>query len=89
MTALYAGLSARVNRFLFWEQGLSADRVTTDAEADLESGKADLIAIGKGFLANPDLVARWKAKAALNSPDPTTFYTPGAKGYTDYPALVA
>jgi N-ethylmaleimide reductase len=57
------------------------------AEADLASGKADLIAVGKGFLANPDLVARWKASAALNPPDPNTFYTPGAKGYTDYPAL--
>jgi N-ethylmaleimide reductase len=57
------------------------------AEADIASGKADLIAVGKGFLANPDLVTRWKNKGALNAPDPTTFYTPGAKGYTDYPAL--
>ena len=59
------------------------------AEADLEAGKADLIAFGKAFLANPDLVARWKAKAQLNAFDASTFYTPGAKGYTDYPALTA
>jgi N-ethylmaleimide reductase len=59
------------------------------AEADLEAGKADLIAVGKGFLANPDLVKRWQAAAPLNAPDPATFYTPGAKGYTDYPALSA
>ena len=59
------------------------------AESDLASGKADLIAVGKPFLANPDLVARWKSGAVLNSPDMTTFYTPGAKGYTDYPALAA
>ena len=57
------------------------------AEADLEAGKCDLVAFGKPFLANPDLIARWKAEAALNAPDMTTFYTPGAKGYTDYPAL--
>jgi N-ethylmaleimide reductase len=59
------------------------------AEADLAAGKGDLIAFGKGFLANPDLVARFKAKAALNAFDASTFYTPGAKGYTDYPALTA
>ena len=39
------------------------------------------------FLANPDLPARIQAKAALNKPDPSTFYTRGAKGYTDYPTL--
>jgi N-ethylmaleimide reductase len=59
------------------------------AESDLAAGKADLIAFGKAFLANPDLVERWKAQAALNAFDASTFYTPGAKGYTDYPALTA
>lgn len=59
------------------------------AEADLEAGKADLIAVGRPLLANPDLVERWKAGAALNAPDMNTFYTPGAKGYTDYPVLAA
>jgi N-ethylmaleimide reductase len=57
------------------------------AESDLASGKCDLIAFGRPFLANPDLVARWKSGAALNAPDFNTFYTPGPKGYTDYPAL--
>ena len=57
------------------------------AEADLAAGRADLIAFGKPILANPDLVERLKANAALNAPDMATFYTPGAKGYTDYPAL--
>jgi N-ethylmaleimide reductase len=57
------------------------------AEADLAAHKGDLIAIGKPFIANPDLVARWKAGAELNKPDFDTFYTPGAKGYTDYPTL--
>ena len=56
-------------------------------EAALAEKRADLIAIGRGFLANPDLVERLRSKAALNAPDMTSFYTPGAKGYTDYPAL--
>lgn len=57
------------------------------AEQDLAAGKCDLIAVGKPFLANPDLVARWKAGAEVNAFDMNTFYTPGPKGYTDYPAL--
>lgn len=57
------------------------------AESDLAAGKCNLIAVGRPFLANPDLVARWKTSAALNAPDQATFYTPGAKGYTDYPTL--
>jgi N-ethylmaleimide reductase len=58
------------------------------AESDLAAGKADLVAFGKLFLANPDLTARWQNGGALNAPDMSTFYTPGPKGYTDYPALV-
>lgn len=61
----------------------------TGAEAALQAGQADLIAFGRPFLANPDLVARMKAGAALNAPDMGTFYLPGPKGYTDYPALAA
>jgi len=57
------------------------------AESDLEAGKCDLIAVGRPFLANPDLVARWKTSAAVNAPDMSTFYTPGPKGYIDYPAV--
>ncbi len=57
------------------------------AESDLAAGRADLIAVGRPLLANPDLVDRWKAGAALNPPDANTFYIPGPKGYTDYPVL--
>jgi len=53
----------------------------------LEAGGADAIVYGKSFLANPDLPERFKANAPLNVPDDSTFYTPGEKGYTDYPAL--
>lgn len=59
------------------------------AEADIASGLADLIAFGVPYLANPDLAARLAQGAALNTPDQATFYGGGAKGYTDYPALVA
>ena len=55
------------------------------AQADLAAGNGDLFAVGRGFIANPDLPARWLANASLNEPDFNTFYTPGAKGYTDYP----
>lgn len=48
---------------------------------------ADSVAFGTAFLANPDLPARVKAGAELNAPDPDTFYTSDAKGYTDYPFM--
>jgi N-ethylmaleimide reductase len=57
------------------------------ANADLAAGDGDLVAFGKPFLANPDLAERLKSGAALNPMDPATLYTPGAKGYTDYPSL--
>jgi N-ethylmaleimide reductase len=55
------------------------------AEAALRDGRADLIAFGRPWLANPDLEERLQRKLPLNDPDPSTFYTPGAKGYTDDP----
>jgi N-ethylmaleimide reductase len=58
-------------------------------EQTIANGEADLIAYGTPFLANPDLVERFRQSAALNTPDSHTFYTPDEKGYTDYPALAA
>lgn len=57
------------------------------AIAAVESGRADAVAFGRAFLANPDLVTRLKRGAAWNTPDPKTFYAPGPVGYIDYPAL--
>jgi N-ethylmaleimide reductase len=54
------------------------------AEAALRDGRCDLVAFGRPFLANPDLVARMKRGLPLNAPDFSTFYTAGPKGYTDY-----
>lgn len=60
-----------------------------EAEQAIAAGHVDAVAFGTAFLANPDLPERLKTGAALNAPDPSTFYTPGAKGYTDYPYLPA
>jgi len=59
------------------------------AQEVVDSGAADLFAIGRGFLANPDLVERLRTGAGLSEPDASTFYAGTAKGYTDYPALAA
>jgi len=56
------------------------------AERAIAQG-ADLVAFGRPFLANPDLVRRLREDAPLNTPDQSTFYGGGAKGYTDYPTL--
>ena len=55
------------------------------AEHDLVEHTGDLVAFGRPFLANPHLISKLKSGAALASPDMTTAYTPGEKGYTDYP----
>lgn len=57
------------------------------AEAALAAGTADLVAFGKLYLANPDLVERFARGAPLNEPDKATFYGGDERGYTDYPAL--
>jgi N-ethylmaleimide reductase len=59
------------------------------AETMLREGSADLVAFGRGFLANPDFVKRIERNARLNDVNLKALYTPGAVGYTDYPALVA
>jgi N-ethylmaleimide reductase len=55
------------------------------AEADLEANRGDLVAFGRPFISNPDLVRRLRKAIALAPADPETFYTPGERGYTDYP----
>ncbi|MFT4758454.1 MAG: N-ethylmaleimide reductase, partial [Saprospiraceae bacterium] len=60
--------------------GYDAER----AEKDLQADKGDLIAFGRPFISNPDLVTRMKEGIELTQPNPDTFYTPGKGGYTDY-----
>ncbi|BBJ45158.1 hypothetical protein SSPO_078760 [Streptomyces antimycoticus] len=65
-------------------------RPVTDVTAAQElvtTGQADLVAVGRAFIANPDLVQRWQTGAPLNQPDATTFYGGDHRGYTDYPHL--
>lgn len=65
--------------------GLSQD----GAEKLLQAGSADAAVFGGLYLANPDLLERFRQGAALNAPDRNTFYSPGAEGYTDYAPLAA
>jgi N-ethylmaleimide reductase len=58
-----------------------------EAAEAISEGKLDAVAFGVAFLANPDLPKRIQRDTPLNQPDPATFYSPGAKGYTDYPFL--
>lgn len=57
------------------------------AEMWLQQGKADLIAFGRKFIANPDLPERFRQRVPLNADDRSTYYGGGAKGYTDYLTL--
>jgi N-ethylmaleimide reductase len=57
--------------------------------AAVATGQADAVVYGRAFIANPDLVERFAAHAPLNPLDGSTLYTPGARGYTDYPTLGA
>jgi N-ethylmaleimide reductase len=61
--------------------GYNRDR----AEADLQAGKAALVAFGRPFIANPRLVAALREGRTLRAPAFETFYSPGPAGYTDYP----
>jgi N-ethylmaleimide reductase len=54
------------------------------ANTDLDAQKGDLVAFGRPFISNPDLVSKLQSGAELTTPDMATFYTPGEKGYTDY-----
>lgn len=81
-------LSARFFRPLYTGTLIVAGGYTLErANAVLQAGVADLVAFGQLFLANPDLVERFRRGAALNVPDPQTYYGGGAAGYIDYPTL--
>jgi N-ethylmaleimide reductase len=81
--ATVAAIRNAYNGALILSGGYDAER----AQKDLAEKRGDLIAFGRPFLANPDLVKRLQTGAELNQPDPSTFYTPGPKGYTDYSFL--
>jgi 2,4-dienoyl-CoA reductase-like NADH-dependent reductase (Old Yellow Enzyme family) len=67
---------------------IANDKFTFETgEQILAAGEADAVAFGKLFIANPDLVERYRLKAPLNPWDASTFYSSGPKGYVDYPTL--
>ncbi|MEY9576094.1 2,4-dienoyl-CoA reductase-like NADH-dependent reductase (Old Yellow Enzyme family) [Bradyrhizobium diazoefficiens] len=81
----YASLRKRFSGAYVANNGYDFDLATKV----LDANAADLIAFGKPFISNPDLVERLKRGAALNDWDKNTFYGGSAKGYTDYPTLEA
>jgi 2,4-dienoyl-CoA reductase-like NADH-dependent reductase (Old Yellow Enzyme family) len=67
---------------------IANEQLTLDtANQVLSDGEADAVAFGVPFIANPDLPERFRRNAALNTPQPATFYSDGVEGYTDYPTL--
>ncbi len=72
---------------LMVNEGFTEEFSVEDADRFVAEGKADLVAYGRRFLANPDLPRRLSEGAELNEPDQSTFYQGGPKGYTDYPTL--
>jgi 2,4-dienoyl-CoA reductase-like NADH-dependent reductase (Old Yellow Enzyme family) len=69
---------------------IANEEFTADSAREaISAGTADAVAFGKAAIANPDLVARFRSGAALNPPDPNSFYGQGPQGYTDYPFLNA
>jgi N-ethylmaleimide reductase len=81
-----AELKAKLRAAFKGKYILSGGYDAAHASADLEMQRGDLVAFGRPFISNPDLVEKMRTRAALQAPDPSTFYTPGEKGYTDYAA---
>lgn len=79
-----AELKAKLRAAFKGKYILSGGYDAARAEADLEAGKGDLVAFGRPFIANPDLVQKLKTGGELTPADPATFYTPDAKGYTEF-----
>lgn len=83
--AFRAGIRAAFTGALIFCGGYTA----ADAETLIEQGIADAVAFGRPYIANPDLVEKFRQAAPLNKPDRSTYYGGGAHGYTDYPTLQA
>lgn len=86
---LFAELRSGFGGVVVANSGFSTVTDLEEVEEIVDGGLADLVAVGRPFLANPDLATRWANGAELNEPDQATFYGGGAEGYTDYPTLDA
>lgn len=83
---LVQDLRARFGGTFLLNSGFGVVTTREEAVAIIADGHADAVVVGRPAIANPDLVRRWREGLPTNEPDPSTFYTEGAKGYTDYPA---
>ena len=86
---LVQDLRTRFGGKLIANSGFGSVTTREDATALVADGHADAVAVGRLVIANPDLAQRWQKEADENVPDPSSFYTPGAAGYTDYPTLAS
>ncbi|WP_460831779.1 oxidoreductase [Nocardioides hungaricus] len=84
---LVQGLRARSGAGLVANSGLRTMTRLQEADRLVAGDLCEAVAVGRGVIANPDLVGRWRDGHDLNPVDPATFYTGGPRGYTDYPAL--
>ncbi len=84
---LAANLRTRFGGPIMANSGFAQITSKQDAAAIIAKGEGDLVAVGRPFLANPDLAGRWREDAELNEPQQSTFYGGGAEGYTDYPSM--
>eukprot|EP01017_Pseudomicrothorax_dubius_P009428 TRINITY_DN13198_c0_g1_i2.p1 TRINITY_DN13198_c0_g1~~TRINITY_DN13198_c0_g1_i2.p1 ORF type:complete len:339 (-),score=107.46 TRINITY_DN13198_c0_g1_i2:153-1169(-) len=83
MPNIYRDLRPHFKGAIIVNERLSFD----EADKLVSSGLGDLASWGRAYIANPDLVERYRLRAPLNEPDPNTFYGATSKGYTDYPFL--
>jgi N-ethylmaleimide reductase len=86
-SALVQDLRGRFGGPIIVNSGFGAVTTLDEVTDILARDLGDVVAVGREFLANPDLAVRWRNGAPLNEPDPNTFYGGGAAGYTDYPTL--
>lgn len=80
-----AHLRDRFTGAFLLNSGFGSNTTRDEAEHLVRERIADAVVVGRPIIANPDLVQRWRDGLEENEPNPATFYTPGARGYTDYP----
>ncbi|MET1155972.1 alkene reductase [Arthrobacter sp.] len=83
---LVQDLRARFDGTFLLNTGFGVVTTREEALAIVADGHANAVVVGRPAIANPDLVRRWSEGLPVNEPDAATFYSDGAKGYTDYPA---
>ena len=86
-TSFGEALAKQFGGIVIASTAFTGDSSLATAQETVDTGHGDLFAIGRDFIANPDLVQRLRTGAPLNEQRGELFYGGGAEGYTDYPAL--